>query len=167
MICVIFGTLRLWGADMSREVLGDGTIVYGGAAGRGVVQRLAPGVLLFTALGDFDVPLAEGPMADFDREIEEHGSLVLCLNLLERKAIASGSRKPWTEWAAKHRGKIHAHLLMRSKLVGMAISVMAMLAGGIPLTCYSELADFEEAIARLVPGMRRLPPIPARARAAV
>lgn len=149
---------------MSREVLGEGTIVYAGPGGRAVVQRLAPGVLLMTALGDFAVPLEDGLMRDFDREIEEHGSLVLCLNLLDRKAISAGSRKPWTDWATKNRGKIRVHVLMRSKLVGMAISVMAMLAGGIPVTTYSEVAEFEEAIARLVPGLRRLPPLPARAR---
>lgn len=151
---------------MNRETLNDGTVVYSDDTGRAVLQRLAPGVLLLTSIGEFQVSFTNGPMQDFDREIAEHGSLAMYLNLLERKAVASSSRKPWTEWAAKNRNKIRVHVLMKSKLVGMAITVMAMLAGGLQLTTYSDVAELERAIARDVPSFRRLPPLPAKARVA-
>jgi hypothetical protein len=43
---------------------------------------------------------------------------------------------------------------------GHGISVIAMMAGGIKLKSYSDVREFEAAIAREVPGFQRLPPLP-------
>ena len=153
-------------ATLRRETFADGTILYTGEMdGFGTVQRLGPGVVLMTAAGDFQAPIEDGPMQDFERELSAHGSLVLYLNLMDRKRVENSSRKQWTDWASANRERLQAHLLMKSKLVGMAINVMAMLAGGLPLTTYADVASFERAIAKDVPGFRRLPQIPAKARA--
>jgi len=149
---------------MKREVTPDGTVLYLGEAGCAVLQRLARGVLLITAVGDFETPSASETMKDFENELEVGGKLVLFINLLERKSVASSSRQSWSEWARKHRDRLRSHVLVRSKLVDMAISVIAMLAGGVSVKSYSNVADFEAAIAREVPGFRRLPPLPPKAR---
>jgi hypothetical protein len=150
---------------MLRETLKDGTVLYLGRSGCAVFQRLAKGVLLITPVGEFDTLSPEHTMREFENEMEAAGSLSLYINLLERKTAASTTRKAWSEWARKNRDRIRSHVLVRSKIVDMAISVIAMLAGGMPVRSYSNVAEFEASIAREVPGFRKLPPVPARARA--
>jgi hypothetical protein len=148
---------------MKRESLPDGTVIYGGGGGAAVMMRLAPGVVLLTAHGTFEVSTSEGPMKDFDEELSRHGKLVLCLDMSNRKSVAKSSRDDWIAWARRNRQKLHVLLLVQSKLVDMAISVMAMLAGGMPLQSFSDVRAFERAIAREIPGFQRIPAIPPRA----
>lgn len=153
-------------AAMQREILADGTVLQMGADGCTVLQRLASGVILFTAVGAFETTALDSPMKEFDRELEAAGSLTLFLNLTERRGVAHSSRQVWSDWGRRHRDRIRAHVLVRSKLVDMALSVMAMLAGGVRLKSYSDVRAFEAAIAQEVPGFRRLPDLPAKARTA-
>ncbi len=147
-------------AMVRRDVLPDGTVVYSTHEGMAFCHRLAAGVLLLSAVDDFRSPETGGPMVDFDREIRDHGSLSLFFDLRARKTVARTSRDNWAEWSKRNRDRLRLRLLVTSKLVDMAVSVMAMLAGGIPMKSFTDVAEFERAIAAEVPGFRRLPPLP-------
>jgi hypothetical protein len=145
---------------MARKVR-DGTVLIWGTTGAGVViHRLAPGVLHLVGIRNFDGPFEDGPMSDFDREIEAHGSLELFLDVRNVDRGSRKSREPWKEWAAKNVKRHRTHLLVRSSLLSMAISVIAMTSGTITET-YADEAAFLAELKRQVPGLRALPPVPA------
>jgi hypothetical protein len=139
----------------------ENTVLIWGTTGAGVVlHRLAPGVVHITGIRDFDGPFEDGPMCDFDREIEAHGSLELFLDVRNVERGSRKSRGPWKEWAAKNGKRHRTHLLVRSSLLSMAISVIAMTSGTITES-YANEESFLAELKRKVPGLRALPPVPA------
>jgi hypothetical protein len=144
-----------------RQKLSDGTIIYTGGGGSGVLRRLAPGVLLLSVHDAFAAPPTEGPMRDFEAELEQAGKLTLFLDLSNRKTISAGSREGWAGWVRKNQGRLSSHVLVKSKLVDMAISVIVMMAGGLSVKSYTDVIEFEAAIAKEVPGFEHLPSPPA------
>ncbi len=150
---------------MSREIQFDRSILFTSPGGAALVSFLAPGVLLLTGAGGYQPTAAEGPMPDMDQEIARAGKLVLFLNMLDRERLSGGSREMWLPWLKRHHGKIETHVLVRSKLLDMAMTVMAIVGGGVTLKSYSSPDEFVKAIARVVPGFTRLPVVPAKSRA--
>ena len=145
---------------MARKVHGDGTVLIWGLTGAVVVSRLAPGVLYAIGLRNFDGPFEDGPMCDFDREIAQHGSLTLFLDV---RGVERGSRKsrdPWKEWATKNRERVRSALLVQSRILHMAISVIAMVSGASTQS-FSDEAAFLAELTRTVPRLRALPSVPA------
>ena len=144
---------------MARKVHSDGSVLIWGPNGGVYVVRLAPGLLYTLGIGNFDGPFEDGPMCDFDREIAAHGSLELFMDL---RNVDRGSRKtrdPWKDWATKNRSRISSHLLVRSSILRMAISVIAMVSGAISLS-YDDDKAFLRELGRRVPGLRVLPTPP-------
>lgn len=146
---------------MARKVHSDGTVMIWGDTGAAVViHRVTPGVLYVIGVRNFDGPFEDGPMLDFDREIEAHGSLELFMDMRNVERGSRKSREPWKEWANRNRKRHRSHVLVRSTLLHMAISVIAM-ASGTLTTCYSEEASFFAELRRKAPHVRALPNVPA------
>src|SRR5688572_9794014 len=113
---------------MARKVHSDGTVLIWGLTGAVVVSRPAPGVLYVIGMRNFDGPFEDGPMCDFDREIAQQGSLELFLDV---RSVERGSRKgrePWKQWATTNRYKVRSSLLVQSRILHMAVSVIAMVS---------------------------------------
>ena len=149
---------------MARKVHSDGSVLIWGPNGGVYVVRLAPGLLYALGIGNFDGPFEDGPMCDFDREIAAHGSLELFMDLRNVDRGSRATRDPWKEWAAKNRTRISSHLLVRSSILRMAISVIAMVSGAISLS-YDDDKAFLRELGRRAPGVRTLPTTPAWAAA--
>ena len=146
---------------MARKVHSDGTVAVWGPSGAAVVIfRLAPGVLYLIGVDNFDGPFEDGPMCDFDREIAAHGSLSMFIDVRSVQRGSRKSREPWKEWAIKNRARHRSYLLVRSSLLHMAISVIAMVAGSFTES-FSDEASFLAELKRKAPKATALPTVPA------
>jgi hypothetical protein len=91
------------------------------------------------------------------RAMPPGGTLIAFVNLSAQTGQASDAREWWAEWAKAHRGQLECtHILVRNRIMDMAISVLGMLIGG-GIKAHSEQASFEAAITAAVPGFRQLP----------
>lgn len=108
---------------------------------------------------NFDGPFEDGPMCDFDRELDAHGSLDLFMDMRYVERGSRKSREPWKEWARRNRARHRSHILVRSSLLHMAISVIAM-ASGTVMHSYSDEALFMAELGTKARGLRGLPEIP-------
>lgn len=150
---------------MARKVDSDGTVLVWGPSGAAVViVRVASGVMYVIGVRNFDGPFEDGPMLDFDREIEQHGSLELFMDMRNVERGSRKSREPWKAWASRNSKRHRSHILVRSSLLHMAISVIAMASGTITQS-YSDEALFLAELKRKAPVARQLPTVPAWATA--
>jgi hypothetical protein len=145
---------------MARMVRDGAALVWGPTGAAVYVQRVGPGVIYVIGIRNFDGPFEDGPMRDFDQEIEAHGSIALFMDVRNVERGSRKSREPWKEWATKNSKRHRSHILVRSSLLHMAISVIAM-ASGTVTTSYANEAAFLGELKRLVPGTRALPTLPA------
>lgn len=145
---------------MGRKVHGDGSVLIWGTSGAVFVSRLAPGVLYVIGIGDFDGPFEDGPMLDFDRELDAHGSLHLFLDVRQVRRGSRKSRGPWKEWAARNSTQHKSYVLVKSSLLHMAISVIAM-ASGTTTQSYADELVFLSEVKRRAPSIAALPTVPA------
>ena len=149
----------LWGS-VARKVHSDGTVLIWGPSGAVFITRPGPGVLYVIGRGNFDGPFEDGPMCDFDREIEAHGSLDLFLDM---RVVDRGSRKSrdtWKTWASANRTRHKSYVLVRSSVLHMAISVIAMVSGTVTQS-FSDERVFLAELTRKAPGTRALPELAA------
>lgn len=149
---------------MTRKTLTEQSTLYSGARGSVVITRLAPGHILVTLYGYNDGELGSTYIAALENEMDSAGSLVVYMDSREQTGISSAERDRLSEWTKKHMETRYraGHLLFRSRLLEMALAV-ARLVTGHALYGYSDTKEFEEIIAREVPGFLRLPSFPRHA----
>ena len=145
---------------MARKTGNDGTVLIWGLTGAIVISRPGPGVLYLIGLRNFDGPFEDGPMRDFDREIAQHGSLALFLDVRSVEHGSRKSRQAWKEWSTQNRDRVRSNLLVQSRILHMAVSVIAMVSGASTQS-FNEEAGFLAELTRKVPTMRALPTVPA------
>jgi hypothetical protein len=141
-----------------RSVLADGSQCYRISKYTQVVTRLAPDCLLVTGFGYNSGECAPLVTAELARAIPEAGKLTTFVNLTAQTGQASVAREWWAAWARQHRPRLAAtHILVRSRMMDMAISVMAMIIGGGMIQSHTDPAEFAATIGVRVPGFRGLP----------
>jgi hypothetical protein len=139
------------------QVLSDNSTRYIGAKGSAVLTRLKPGAVLMTAVGWDDGSLGDRFLEALDEEIAKTGSVVAFVDSRATRGVTSEVRERVGRWTKEHRPQFRAcHLLFSSKLVEMTVAVVNLMTGGFFRT-YSDVATFERAIARDVPGFVHLP----------
>ena len=146
-----------------RSTLADGSLCFRTSKFSQVVTRLGPGHVLVAGIGYNDGRCAPLITEELDRMIARAGKLTPFVDLSRQTGQASVGREWWAEWAKKNRPNlVGTHMLVTSRLMDMAISVLGMLVGG-GIHTYSSPAAFEAAIAEAVPGFRRptYPDLPA------
>jgi hypothetical protein len=144
---------------VSRKVHGDGTVLIWGPSGAAFLTRPGPGVLYVIGQGNFDGPFEDGPMLDFDREIDAHGSLDLFLDMRTVERGSRKSRDTWKAGARRNRARHESYVLVRSSVLHMAISVIAMVSGTVTQS-FSDEGAFQLELARKAPRTRELPTLP-------
>jgi len=71
------------------------------------------------------------------------------------------ARDWWADWVEQNRAQLTTtHMLIRSRMMDMAISVLVMIIGSDMIRTHSRLASFEALVAQRVPGFRGLPSYP-------
>ena len=140
-----------------RSTLADGTKCFRTSKFTQLVTPLAPGVVLVTGIGYNSGACAPLVTEEVGLGFSPAGKLTSFVNLSLQTGQASVAREWWAAWVKENRPRIEAaHILVRSRLMDMAISVTRMIIGGM-IHSYTEPAPFEAAIRELVPGFRQLP----------
>lgn len=142
---------------ITRRVNQDGSVDLSAPGARALVIRLAPGVVFLSQAGQND----SVTLALFDElttEIRRSGSLRVFADARGMKRMTAEVREKSLAWAKEHRAHLgSAMVLVESKLMDMALSVLAMLIGGGLLKSVSVLADFEAKVREHAPHLKRLP----------
>jgi hypothetical protein len=124
----------------------------GGNAASATLHQLGPGVVYIQSSGGELVFIPE--LADaLEAEITAHGRVVLFVNLLEATRLSGEARDRWSVWTKKHKQHSSAHCLVRSKLVDMALSLVAMFSAS-DLRSYSDIERFMAAMQQVAPNAR-------------
>ncbi|MEO7037738.1 MAG: hypothetical protein ABI548_27475 [Polyangiaceae bacterium] len=150
----------------ARQVQADGAVVFVGPRLAFRVAALRAGVVLVTARGSADTPgdtVAELAMhAELDRELERAGSLTVFADVRESSRMPAASRELTAKWLKRHQARVHpCHVLVRSKLMEMAVSILTMLVGGGMLKLHSKPDTFLEAMRKAGVKLAALPTIEA------
>jgi hypothetical protein len=148
-----------------RREQADGSVVFFGTAIRLRVAQLKPGFVLVTALGEAlterDVLAEQGLTAQLDLELERAGQLTVFADLRESPRMPAKSRAMIAAWMRRHQVRLNtSHILVRSKLMEMAMSVVAMLVGGGMIKVYSNADTFLSLVRKAAPKLTELPRAP-------
>jgi|GEM_PF-2544058 len=144
---------------VERKVLSDSTILLSTAHSITRVERLAPGVILCTSVGRSVVTLDEAVMQELDRDVATATSVFLFCDLRGLSRMDLATREKAAAWGRKHHGKLNVHVLVTSKLVELALSVISMVVG-TPVQFYASADAFLGAVQKQAPGLRSLPVVP-------
>jgi hypothetical protein len=144
---------------VERKVLGDGIVLLSTTQSITRVERLAPGVILCTSVGRSVVTLDDAVMQELDRDVESAKSVFLYCDLRGLSRMDLATREKAVAWGRKHHGKLNVHVLVTSKLVELALSVISMVVG-TPVQFYASENAFLAAVQTQVPALRSLPVVP-------
>lgn len=151
---------------VTRTTLADGSIELGAPDARLRLTRLRPGIVLLVQLGNDD-DMTRALLGEFEEEIKRAGSLTVFADVRHIRRMSPEVRDYTLSWGRRNRSEVElATILVGSKLVGMAMSILAMLLGGGLIKIVSDVRTFEELVRRKVPefgGLPALTALPARA----
>jgi hypothetical protein len=136
--------------SVTTQKLPDGTTQWNAGGFITTLRQLAPGVLYSTAVGSGEHVFNPALTEAMEAEVAAHGRTVIFVNLLEATRLGAEARDSWAAWAKKHRQQTSAHLLVRSKLVEMGLSLIAMFSGA-DLKVYTDLERFLDAMRQAAP----------------
>jgi hypothetical protein len=159
------GSPQLQEPDGVRREQADGSVVFWGTLLRVRVAVLKPGVVLLTAQGEAlterDVRAEQGITAELDRELERASQLTVFADLRESPRMPAKTRHMMAQWMRRHQARLNtSHVLVHSKLMELAMSVVAMLVGGGMIKVYSKADAFLAAVRKAAPKLSELPKIP-------
>lgn len=148
-----------------RQAQPDGSVLIAGPNLRLRFAVLRPGVVLITARGEVitadDVTVEAAMLRELDAQLELAGRLQVFGDLRESERMPSTSRERLSNWARRHESQaLEAHVLLRSKLLEMAMSIVSMLVGRDRVTLHTSLPAFRALVQRAVPELTELPRAP-------
>jgi hypothetical protein len=150
-----------------RRIRPDGVVLLVGTTIQFRVAVLNPGVILLTGGGSRsaspeDAQAELAMLKELDSELQRASSLTVFADLREMPRMSAQSRDVATTWMRDNRPKIKAsHVLVRSKLVEMAMSIVGMVVGGGILKLYSRPDVFLGLIRASAPQLTALPTLSA------
>ena len=145
---------------MERETLSDGTLRLSVKDCAFTYTRLRPGVLLVRISGFDRGELGRAPFEQPEAEMSAHGPLALLLDLRQAEGATKAVSDAWTEWFRERRPQLReVHILVASKFLDLTVKVAKLFSRtGELIQVYSDASRFEAVAARLVPGLKHLPP---------
>ena len=148
-----------------RRVQPDGSLLFCGPNLRVRVTVLKPGFVLATGHGAIagaeDVSAEAALLAELDRELERAGTLTVFADLRNSPRLPAASREKIVHWARGHQARLlPSHVLVRSKTIEMAMSIIAMLVGGGRLKIHSSPQVFLDLVKQVAPKLTELPKVP-------
>jgi hypothetical protein len=153
--------------DEIRHVQADGGVLFRGPNLRVRVAVLKPGVVLASAHGevveDKDVSVEAAVLAELESELERAGSLQVFADLRQSPRVPAASRERLAEWLQRHRKRLlPSHVLVQSKLLEMAMSIISMLIGSGLFEIHTRPGPFLALVKRVAPQLTELPVAPER-----
>lgn len=150
-----------------RRPQADGSVLFVGPSLRVRVAVLKPGVVLATAQGEVvgphDVSAETAVLAELDLELNRAGSLTLLADLRQSPRVPAASRDRLAQWARRHHGRLlPSHVLVQSKLLEMAMSLITMLVGSGVFEIHTRPQAFLAMVKAVAPNLAKLPSVPER-----
>jgi hypothetical protein len=148
-------------APTPRHVQRDGSVAFAGPNLRVRLAVLKPGFVLITVVGEAsgaeDAAVEQAVLREMDLEIEQSGMLTIFCDLRELSRMGPASREKFGRWGKRHQKRINAsHVLIRSKLIEVATTLINALAGGV-LRTYSSPRTFLAQLHTVAPKVTKLP----------
>lgn len=107
----------------------------------------APGIVLNVMTGHFATDLADFCIAGWTEGLKQHPPLIMFCNWEAMTGYDPDCRRRLTDWHKQHAKDIEkGHILLKSKLVAMGVSVANMVLGGSAIETYSNKTKFEMAM---------------------
>jgi len=128
---------------------------------------LKPGVVLASAQGEVadeeDSQTEAALLAELDSELARVGTLTLFADLRESPRMPKASRKLIAQWVRRHQARLRpTHVLVQSRPIELALSVIAMLVGGGLIKVHTRPQHFLELVRKVAPKLTELPAVPER-----
>jgi hypothetical protein len=131
---------------MKTKRLPDGSVVYVDPQGIMQVHDFGGGVSLHVRRGIMTGDFAPYVIQDGERQIQKYGRFVLMVDGVEAKMHTTEFREAMTTWFRDHEtGTVH--MLIRSKMLDMALTVANLALGSARAKAYVEV-DVWEAVGR-------------------
>jgi hypothetical protein len=148
-----------------RRPQADGSVVFVGPHLRVRVAVLKPGVVLASAhgevVGPHDVSVETALLAELELELQRAGSLTLFADLRQSPRVPAASRDRLAQWARRHQGRLlPSHVLVQSKLLEMAMSLITMLVGSSVFEVHTRPQAFLALVQAVAPNLSKLPDVP-------
>ncbi len=148
-----------------RRVQPDGALLFCGSNLRIRVAVLKAGLVLLSAHGEAvdaeDVEAETRMLAELDLELERAGTLTLFADLRESPRMPAASRESISHWTRRHRARLLlSHVLVRSKMLEMAMSIITMSVGSGLFKIHSNPQVFLDLLKKVAPKLNALPRIP-------
>jgi hypothetical protein len=107
-----------------------------------------------------DIQAERMMLHELEVELRRAGALTVFADLREASRMPAESREVVTAWMQANRQQLKcSHVLVSSKLLEMAMSIIGMLVGGGLLKVYSQPKAFLEAVRAAAPDLLALPAI--------
>ena len=151
----------------TRRVQPDGAVLFRGPNLRVRVAVLKPGFVLASAHGEVaeerDASVETAVLAELERELTRAGTLTLFADLRQSPRVPAASREKLAQWALRHRARLRpSHVLVRSKLLEMAMSIISMVTGDGLFEVHTRPLPFLALVKKVAPKLTELPGIPER-----
>ena len=141
---------------LKREHLADGGWLLTHAQAQVHFKVPKPGVVVIAASGSGDAVIDDAVFTMLEEEIRCSGPLKIFADVSNQTRMAAETRDKASTWGKAHRYDVTAtHLLVRSKLVEMAFSVLGMLLSG-HFKIYSKGDEFYAVLRAEAPGFESL-----------
>lgn len=134
----------------------DGGILLRDEACVARLETLSEEVLLVTMAGRGSVKVDNHVMAQIDKMLEVSHKVRLYCDMRGFTRMAPGTRETAVAWGKGTDGRVLAHVLVNSKIVEMALSVVSMLSGN-PIKMFSNETQFSMCLHREGFGIVPLP----------
>jgi hypothetical protein len=149
----------------ARRLQADGAVLFLGPNLRLRVAVLKPGVVLVSARGEVvgaqDASVEAAVLAELELELERAGTLTLFADLRQSPRLPAASREKLAQWARRHEGRLlPSHILVQSKLIEMAVSLITMLVGGNVFETHATPQAFLARLNKIAPTLSTLPSVP-------
>jgi len=148
-----------------RRLQADGSVLFVGPHLRVRVAVLKPGVVLASAhgevVGPHDVSAETALLAELELELERAGTLTVFADLRQSPRLPAASREKLAQFARRHEGRLlPSHVLVQSKLLEMAMSLITMLVGTGVLEIHASPRAFLALLNKVAPKLTSLPSVP-------
>ena len=148
-----------------RRVQADGAVLFCGTNLRIRIAVLKAGLVLVSAQGEVADPedsrVEAAVMAELDRELERAGKLTVFADIRESPRMPAASREKIAKWMRRHQARLlPSHILVRSKLIEMAVSIITMLVGSGVFEMHTKPEVFLKLLKKAAPQLTALPVVP-------
>jgi hypothetical protein len=146
---------------VERVILKDGAVKLSAGRNTILVTRLKAGCLLITESGTQTAPMRAAVMKEVEDEIVRKSPISVFLDVRGSDRMDSAGREEWGAFGKRRQKQIaRVVVLVRSKLLEMAFSVMGMFVGGGVIRMVASEQQMVEEIRREVRTFTVLPTVP-------